>query len=194
MPAMCSLIARGWFLNDVEKYLADPMRQLQFQGELGTAQPLLAALTNVGLLNNNTAALKDHLEKDWIGSRWWPQTNKESILRWGLITLIDKARQFNAKPCIRWICIGDKFQCMVTHTANDVVMVLLTPPVPLQGLRGPTTEPDETWVISNEPDMRETLAKVKFLGSASKPLEGDCRLLDGAAGVWCTPVYADKHP
>lgn len=192
MPTMCSLVARGWFITDVESHLADPMNQLQFLGELGKPQGVVDAFVKAGLVTD--PHLEKHLRNDWIGNEWWPHANKEAILRWGFITLIDKARQYGVKPCIRWICIGDKFQCLISRTPTEMLMVLLTPPVPLQGLYVPATEADDSWVVGSAADIQEILARTEWVGNGSKPGETDVQLLDAQSGVWCAPVFSDKRP
>ena len=200
MPTMCANVAKGWLTHAIESALSNNPDYDDILSKLrDKSRPLNNILFDIGILTTGYKPhdeMKAHLDKHWYNDgadAYWPhRPAKEEVVRHGYIKCVELAQTHKLPVCILWICAGHHFQCAVTKSDAQIMLLVLTPHTPNAVPQLASTEPEDLWIIGPTVDIEEIVREaVNYNG---RPTQNDCVLLDKDSGVWEAPIFTDPTP
>jgi len=152
MPSMPETMAKGPILDALDEALSTPHRREKIFGLLKAEPEVpLATIAAQGGIVQQGSEEERHLRDDWFGTLWWPQidpSDRDGIVRAGLIRAIELARPHNLRVDCYWVChpgdhsaaahdsagpsgaLDTSFEACVCFSDKQVTLFLHTPEPP----------------------------------------------------------------
>jgi hypothetical protein len=129
---LVSSLVRGEMLSRIDKSLANPTQaQLDYLKKTPLGDVAKNGYQGQGGFMKNQAE-RDHVDNDGLGKAWWPQDEKEAILRSAYIKAVEIALNAGVrKPILTlWVRGMTRFEASVVETDTEILVVWLTPDPP----------------------------------------------------------------
>ena len=174
MPGMPDIVLRQGFVKTIA--LGSRLRRRV------NLQPILEALRagddlleigrRFGMITTDAEAR--HLEEDWLDDEkgYWPGEPVEEILREAWCTANELVRDLDLPLDAYWVCGSKHFEASVSISADQITLMLHTPPVP-----------DSRDVDENHPDLLDdpTSWLIKWDADRGRALRRPVRYLPNTA-------------